>query len=55
MIINANMHWLPENLFKDKFLLDSFISYVPCAYGEHARVVLIPGTKLQQIIIEKPR
>jgi predicted TIM-barrel fold metal-dependent hydrolase len=48
------MHWLPENLFKDKFLLESFISCVPCAYGEYARVATIPGTKLQQIIIEKP-
>jgi len=55
MIIDANMHWLPENLFKDKFLLDSFINCVPCAYGEYARIALIPGTKLQQIIIEKPQ
>jgi len=54
MIIDANMHWLPENLFKDKSLLDSFINCVPCAYGEYAKITTIPGTKLQQIVIEKP-
>lgn len=54
MIIDANMHWLPENLFKDESLLDSFITCVPCAYGEHAKITTIPGTKLQQIVIEKP-
>lgn len=55
MIINANMHWLPENLFKDISLRDSFINCVPCAYGEYAKVTTIPGTKLQQIVIEKPQ
>lgn len=55
MIIDANMHWLPENLFKDKSLRDSFINCVPCAYGEYARVAAIPGTELEQIIIEKPQ
>jgi len=54
MIIDANMHWLPEDIFKDKPLQDSFINCVPCAYGEYARVATISGTKLQQIIIEKP-
>ena len=55
MIINANMHWLPENLFKDKFRLSSFINCVFCAYGENARVALTPGKRLLQIIREKPR
>jgi predicted TIM-barrel fold metal-dependent hydrolase len=54
MIIDDNMHWLPENLFKDKALRDSFINCVPYAYGECARVKAIPGTKLEQIVIEKP-
>jgi predicted TIM-barrel fold metal-dependent hydrolase len=54
MIIDANMHWLPEDIFTDKSLQDSFINCVPCAYGEYARTATIPGTKLQQIIIEKP-
>ena len=55
LIIDGNMHWLPENLFKDKSLRDSFINCVPCAYGEHAKLTTIPGTKLQQIVIEKPQ
>jgi predicted TIM-barrel fold metal-dependent hydrolase len=55
MIVDANMHWLPENLFSDKSLRDSFINCVPCAYGEYAKICTIPGTKLQQIVIEKPQ
>jgi predicted TIM-barrel fold metal-dependent hydrolase len=55
MIIDDNMHWLPENLFKDKALRDSFINCVPYVYGECARVKAIPGTKLEQIVIEKPQ
>lgn len=54
MIVDANVHWLPENLFKDKSLLDSFINCVPCAYGEYAKIAAMPGTNLQQIVIEKP-
>lgn len=54
MIVDVNMHWLPENLFKDKALLDSFIYCVPRAHGEYCKLDTIPGTKLQQIIIEKP-
>jgi hypothetical protein len=38
MIIDVNMHWLPENLFTDESLLDSFIRLVPHAYGEYARL-----------------
>ena len=55
MIVDANMHWLPENLFKDKSLRDSFINAVPCAYGEYAKIATISGTKTQQIVIEKPK
>jgi len=55
MLIDDNMHWLPENLFKDKSLRDSFINCVPYAYGEYAKVAAIPGTKLEQIVIEKPQ
>jgi hypothetical protein len=55
MIIDANMHWLPDNFFKDISLRDSFINCVPCAYGEYAKVTMIPGTKLRQVVIEKPQ
>ena len=55
MIIDANMHWLPEDLFKNESLRDSFINCVPCAHGEYARLTTVSGTKLQQIVIEKPQ
>lgn len=55
MIVDANMHWLPKNLFKDKSLLESFINVVPRAYGEYAKLGKIPGTDTEQIIIEKPK
>lgn len=54
MIIDINMHWLPEKLFTDKSLMNSFIRLMPRAYGEYARVDTIPGSKKLQIIIEKP-
>jgi uncharacterized protein len=55
MIVDANMHWLPENLFKDEALRDSFLNAVPCAHGEYAKLSTIPGTNTQQIVIEKPK
>jgi uncharacterized protein len=55
MIVDANMHWLPENFFKDKSLLESFIYAVPRAYGEYARLTAMPGTNMQQVVIEKPK
>ena len=51
MIVDVNIHWLPENLFTDKDLLNSFISVVPRAYGEYAEVTNIPGTDRMQIVI----
>ena len=55
MVIDANMHWLPGDFFKDKSLRDSFIYAVPSAYGEYAKVSTIPGTQTQQVVIEKPK
>lgn len=54
MIVDINMHWLPENLFKDKSLLSAFMNIVPRAYGERVMVTAIPETGKQQIVIEKP-
>jgi len=55
MIIDINMHALPENLFQDEALLELFLRTVPQAYGEVARLINVPGTDEQQIVIEKPR
>jgi predicted TIM-barrel fold metal-dependent hydrolase len=55
MIIDSNMHWLPENLFQDEDLLNSLVNSVPREYGIYARVAQIPGKNIRQIIIEKPK
>ena len=55
MIIDCNMHWLPENLFDDEDLLESFLNAVPRQYGIHASLAPIPDKNLRQIIIEQPK
>jgi len=55
MIVDANMHWLPEDLFTEEGLRNSFINCVPCSYGVYAELKPMPGTELQQIVIERPR
>lgn len=54
-IIDANMHWLPGDLFTNEKLLNSFIGCVPREYGISARVEPISGKDIRQIIIEQPR
>jgi uncharacterized protein len=53
--IDANMHWLPENLFADEQMLSAFVGSVPREYGIHAKVAPVPGKSLRQIVIEQPR
>jgi hypothetical protein len=55
MIIDANMHWLPEDLFTDVALRDSFVSCVPNDDEWYGYVKPMPGTDLQQIVLEKPQ
>jgi predicted TIM-barrel fold metal-dependent hydrolase len=55
MIIDDNMHWLPEDLFTNRTMLEDYIKIVPRAYGEYARLATIPETGKEQIIIEKPK
>jgi predicted TIM-barrel fold metal-dependent hydrolase len=55
IVVDANMHWLPETLFSDSALLDRFIGAVPREYGIHAKVMAIPGKELRQIVIEMPK
>ncbi len=54
-IIDANMHWLPGELFSDKKLLNSFLNCVPRQYGVHTRVEKIEGKDLHQLIVEQPK
>ncbi len=55
VVVDANMHWLPEALFSDSALLDTFIGAVPRQYGIHAKVTPVPGKDLRQIVIEMPK
>ena len=55
MIIDINMHALPEHLFQDEATLESFLRVAPQAYGEQARLTTVPGTGQKQIVVEKPR
>ena len=53
-IVDANMHWLPENVFTDERLLSAFVESVPREYGIRAKIAPVPGKSLRQIIIEQP-
>lgn len=55
MIVDANMHWLPEDLFVDENLREAFTGCVPCTYGVSASLKPMPGTELRQIVIEQPQ
>ncbi len=55
MIIDINMHALPENLFQDEALLQSFLRIVPQAHGEFAKLVTVSGTDKKQIVIERSK
>jgi len=54
MIIDANMHWLPEDLFTNIALRDAFLACVPKEEGELAYLAKMPGSDLEQIVIAKP-
>jgi predicted TIM-barrel fold metal-dependent hydrolase len=54
MIIDANMYWIPKNLFTDRPLLEKFIR-TSCEYGVYAYEQSIPETGKRQIVIEKPK
>ena len=37
MTIDANMYWLPEELFTNENMLAEFMRCIPEVYGVHAR------------------
>ncbi len=53
-IVDANMHWLPENLFADEQVLAMFVGAVPREYGIRAKIAPVPGKPIRQIVIEQP-
>ncbi len=54
MIIDINMHHLPQNLFTDEKILDGFISTAPRGQHEIAYLATLESGK-KQLILEKPR
>lgn len=54
MIIDVNMHHLPEDLFDNEETLNGFLSTAPRGYGEIAYMGQTAGGK-RQIIVEKPK
>lgn len=56
MIIDANMYYIPEELFEDETLLQQFLADIPAEEGWYGHCEEIPGTEgLRQIILEKPK
>lgn len=53
MIIDANVYWLPEELFTDPAVTEAFCRCVPQAYDVHAYAVTTPDGDVE-IRIEKP-
>ena len=54
MIIDINMHHLPENLFTDEKILDGFLSTAPRGYVEIASMGTV-ASGAKQLILEKPK
>ncbi len=55
MIIDNNVHWLPETLFSDQALLNEVLRIPPKSAGLYAEMVPIPGTDRMQFTIEQPK
>lgn len=54
MVIDANMYWIPEDLFTDDGYLQEFLRCIPRQYQVNAYTQPIADTDRTQIIIEKP-
>lgn len=56
MIVDANMYWMPEELFEEEILMKRFLSEIPEASGWFGHVEPIMDREgLRQIILEKPK
>ena len=54
MIIDCNMHHLPEDLFKNDKTMDGFLSTAPRGFGEIASLETMENGK-KHLILEKPQ
>jgi len=54
MIIDINVHHLPEDLFTNEKVLDGFLSTAPRSFGEIASLGTVASGK-KQLILEKPK
>lgn len=55
MIIDCNMHWMPETLFEDEDLLNTFLHIPTKGLDIWTRVTTIPGTNKTQLAIDQPK
>lgn len=54
MRVDANMYWIPEELFTNESMREEFLRCIPAERGVAARCEQIAGTDKKQIIIEEP-
>jgi len=55
MVIDANLYWIPEELFTDRELREKFLSVIPEEFEWYAHIQEVPGTGRLQFVIEKPK
>lgn len=55
MIIDNNVHWMPETLFSDESLLNEVLRIPPKSAHLYAQMEPIPGTDRMQFTIEQPK
>jgi predicted TIM-barrel fold metal-dependent hydrolase len=55
VIIDVNMHYLPEDLFTNENVLNGFLGCIPRELGEVDYLGAVPGTDTRQIVLEKPK
>jgi predicted TIM-barrel fold metal-dependent hydrolase len=55
MIVDNNMHWMPETMFTDEALLEEILRIPPRSEECFAEKTTIPGTDKVQIILEQPK
>lgn len=55
MVVDNNMHWMPEGLFDDENLLNKVLRILPQSENLYAYLGKIPGTDDTQSSLSSPR